>query len=243
DTSKEAAAEASRDEFIAHISHELKTPLHTMGMYIEELQGSAANDEAFRVEGLNVLQDETERMADLINNILSITKIENGSLAIDRQRVKLADLLNDALANVKRSEKAKGITFVADVPKEVGAVAIDKNLMRVAINNLLTNAIKYNRPGGSVSLELEELQESVRIAVKDSGIGIAEEDKPNIFDKFYRSEDDSVRERTGHGLGLALVRDIVNLHNGKISVNSELDKGTEFIIEFYKESDQLRKAG
>ncbi len=243
DTTKEAAAEASRDEFIAHISHELKTPLHTMGVYIEELQGAAANDDAFRVEGLNVLHDETERMADLINNILSITKIENGSLAIDRQRVKLADLLNDALASVKRSDKGKDIRFVADIPDGVGAVAIDKNLMRVAINNLLTNAIKYNRPGGEVTLELEELQESVRIVVKDSGIGISDADQLRIFDKFYRSEHDSVRERTGHGLGLALVRDIVNLHNGKISVNSELDKGSEFVIEFYKESEQLRKAG
>ncbi len=243
DTTKEAAARASRDKFVAHISHELKTPLHTMGIYIEELQGGAANDSAFRVEGLNVLHDETERMADLINNILSITKIENGSLAIDRQRVKLADLLNDALTSVKRSDKAKDIKFVADIPNEVGAVAIDKSLMRVAINNLLSNAIKYNRPGGEVTLELEELQESVRIAVKDSGIGISAADQPRIFDKFYRSEHASVRERSGHGLGLALVRDIVNLHNGKISVNSELDKGTEFVIEFYKESEQLRKAG
>ena len=242
DSSKEAAAEASRDEFIAHISHELKTPLHTMGVYIEELQGGAGDDEAFRVEGLNVLHDETERMADLINNFLSITKIENGSLAIDRQRVRLGDLLNDALACVRRSEKGKDIKFIADIPNEIGAVAIDKNLMRVAINNLLTNAIKYNRPGGSVVVALEELQESVRISVKDSGIGIASADKARIFDKFYRSESAAVRASTGHGLGLALVRDIVNLHNGKISVNSEVDHGAEFTIEFYKESDQLRKA-
>lgn len=242
DTSREAAAEASRDEFIGHISHELKTPLHTMGLYIEQLQ-HAANDEAFRVEGLNILHDETERMTDLINNILSITKIENGSLAVDRQRVKLGELLKDALATVQRSDRAKNVTIVADIPSEVGAVAIDKNLMRVAINNLLTNAIKYNRPHGEVRLELEELPETVRITVKDSGIGIAAEDQLRIFDKFYRSEDDTVRGLSGHGLGLSLVRDIVNLHNGKISVHSELGSGSEFVIEFYKESEQLRKAG
>ena len=242
DSSKEAAARTSRDQFVAHLSHELKTPLHTMGAYIEELQGAAANDEAFRVEGLNVLHDETERMTGLINNILSITKIENGSLAIDRQRVRLADLLNDILTTVQRGEMSKGIRFISNIPTEVSAVAIDKHLMRVAINNLLTNAIKYNRPGGEVTLQLEELQESVRIAVKDSGIGISAADQPRIFEKFYRSEADAVRQCSGHGLGLALVRDIVGLHNGKISVNSQVDQGTEVVIEFYKESEQLRKA-
>ncbi len=243
DTSREAAAEASREEFIGHISHELKTPLHTMGMYIEELQGGAANDPAFRVEGLNVLKDETERMAGLISNILSITKIENGSLSIDRQRVRLGDLLSDAVATVQRSGKGKDLTFNTDIPNEVSAVAIDKNLMRVAINNLLTNAIKYNRPGGSVAVELEELPDSVRISVKDSGIGIAEQDVAHIFDKFYRSESEEVRASTGHGLGLSLVRDIINLHNGKISVRSEPGQGAEFIIEFYKDSEQLKKVG
>ena len=114
--------------------------------------------------------------------------------------------------------------------------------MRIAVNNLLTNAVKYNRPGGTVSLEVEDLDEAIRITVNDTGIGISPDDMEHVFDKFYRSESEEVRERTGHGLGLSLAYDIVQLHNGRLSASSVINEGTQFTIELFKETELLRNA-
>jgi signal transduction histidine kinase len=114
--------------------------------------------------------------------------------------------------------------------------------MRVAINNLLTNAIKYSNPGGAVSMSAEETEQTVRVSVRDNGVGISPEDQERIFDKFFRSEDDNVRQRTGHGLGLSLAREIIQLHHGTLSVNSVPGEGSEFIVEFSKEANLLKQA-
>jgi signal transduction histidine kinase len=207
------------------------------------LQGDQADDLEFRTEAVNVIRDEVERLAGLINNLLNITRIENGSLDLKRQRVKMGDLLRDAFENISRSGRGADLTFELDVPRELGLVNVDKDLLRIAVNNLLTNAIKYNRPGGRVTLAAEEGQESVRIRVRDTGIGIKPEDRARVFDKFFRSEEPQVRERTGHGLGLALVKDIVELHGGSLSVESEPGVGSEFVIELWREAGALQKVG
>ena len=242
DVTLEALARRSRGEFVAHLAHELKTPLNVLGMYSEALQGEEADDPQFRNEAVNVIRDEVDRLAGLINNLLNITRIENGSLDLKRQRVKLADLLRDAFDNVSRSGRGADLTFELDVPRELGLVNVDKDLLRIAINNLLTNAIKYNRPGGRVTLAAEEKADVVRISVRDTGIGISEADRGRVFEKFFRSEDSQVRERTGHGLGLALVKDIIELHGGSLSVQSEAGVGSEFVIELWREAGAMQKA-
>jgi len=105
----------------------------------------------------------------------------------------------------------------------------------------LTNAIKYNREEGEVIVSVEDDDAAVRISVRDTGLGISREDQSYVFDRFYRSEERQVRQRSGHGLGLSLARDIVNLHQGRIHLNSELGEGTEFIIELQKEVRLLRQ--
>ena len=241
DASKDVAAESSREEFVAHISHELKTPLNTLMMYAESLLGEDGKDDHFRAEGLNVIYDESERMAGLISNLLSITKIEMGSLNVDRQRVKFNEFIEDTFQAIEKGAEDNGLNFHLQLPDDTVAVAIDKALMSIAVNNLLTNAVKYNKPGGTISLEVEELDESVRLTVRDTGIGISEADLEHVFDKFYRSDSDEVRERTGHGLGLSLAYDIVQLHNGRLSASSEKGVGTQFTIDLLKESELLRK--
>ena len=141
-----------------------------------------------------------------------------------------------------RAGREKGIDFTLNLPHEISPVALDKNLMRIAINNLLTNAIKYNNPNGTVTLQAEETDTAILISVKDDGIGISSEDQENIFLKFYRSVDDEVRSRTGHGLGLALAQDIVHLHHGELHVVSKPGEGAEFTIELKKDSGLLKKA-
>jgi signal transduction histidine kinase len=181
-------------------------------------------------------------MTMLINNILNLTKIEIGSVNINRSRVKLKDLLQDAFDACVRSDRADNLEFKLDLPAEISPVAVDKELMRIAINNLLTNAIKYNNPGGIVSLSAEETESTVRIFVKDTGLGIDGVELDRIFEKFYRADNKEVRKRVGHGMGLALSREIIQLHQGILSVNSTPGEGSEFTIEFRKETDLLKQA-
>ncbi len=243
DITQEHLERQSRTDFIANISHELKTPLMTMKLYTEALQGVDGQTEAFRIDATNIMNDEVERMTVLINNLLSITQMEMGAMNLERKRVRLHDLLQDALSSVSRSAKEKHIKFTLNLHQNLSAVDIDKDLMRVAVNNLLTNAIKYNRDHGEVTLTAEETNDSITISVKDNGIGISKEDQLKVFDKFFRSDDQDAHERGGQGLGLALTRDIIRLHNGSISLNSVVGEGSEFIIKLNKSRVKLEQAG
>lgn len=243
DVTAQNLAKQGSGAFVAQVAHELKSPLNVISMYAETLQSGEETSEEFLVEAANVIKDETERMTMLINNTLNLTKIEMGNISINRSRVKLKDLLQDAFDACVRNGKENDMEFKLELPAEISPVAVDKELMRIAINNLLTNAIKYSNPGGVVSLSAEETDSSVRISVSDTGIGIDSGELEKIFEKFYRSSSSEVRKRVGHGMGLALAREIVQLHQGTLTVNSEPGKGSEFTIEFRKEADLLKLAG
>lgn len=242
DVTEENFAKNARGEFVAHVAHELKTPLNVLAMYSETLQREEGQSVEFRTEAVNVIHDEVERISMLINNLLSITKIEMGSLNLERQHVKLRDLLEDSFETIKRSGRSKKLEFIFDVPKEMPPLYVDKDLLRIAINNLLTNAIKYCDESGVVTLATEQIDNSILIKVRDTGIGINAIDQNQIFEKFYRSNEEKVRERTGHGLGLSLARDIVQLHHGNLKVESELGVGSEFTIVLENNSSMLERA-
>ena len=242
DVTAENLAKQSSGAFIAHVAHELKSPLNVIAMYSETLQNDDGKDDAFRIEASNIIHDETERLTQLINNILSITKIEMGSISIERKRVKLRDLIQDTCDTNARNANAKDLAFEADIPREMSPVAADKDLLRIALNNLLTNAIKYSDPGGKVSLAAEEDENSIRISVRDNGIGIAPDEQKRIFEKFYRSERDDTQSRNGHGLGLSLAQEIIQLHGGTLTLHSTLGTGSEFVVNFRKETDLLKQA-
>ena len=241
-TAQNLAREGS-SAFIAQVAHELKSPLNVISMYSETLQEGGDLSEEFLIGAANVIKDESERMTMLINNTLNLTKIEMGCININRSRVKLKDLLQDSFDTCVRNDRENNLEFKLDLPSEISPVAVDKELMRVAINNLLTNAIKYSNPGGVVTLSAEETETSVRITVKDTGIGIDSREVDKIFEKFYRSDSSEVRKQVGHGMGLALAREIIQLHQGTLSVTSALGVGSDFTIEFNKEADLLRLAG
>ena len=242
DTTSEILARNARNDFISHVAHELKSPLAVMHMYSEMLQDNSGGDQANVIEAANVIHDEVERLSILINNLLSINKIEMGSLSLDRQRVKLRDLLIDTFNSVSKNGKASDLVFNIDIPTDFSPLHADKNLLRIAINNLLTNAIKYNKPAGRVTLTAEETDREILIHVKDTGVGINPDEQERIFEKFYRSDNDEVRSRPGHGLGLALTKDIIQLHHGELLVNSVPGEGTVFTIRFEKELGMLKQA-
>lgn len=242
DETQEALARQARGDFVAHLSHELKSPLNVLALYSESLLGDAGKTEKFRVEAANVISEEVARLNSLVNGLLSLTQIESGSLTPSRSLVKLTDVATAAFEEARHSAADKNYEFLFDAPKEMNPVNVDKDLLRIAITNLLSNAVKYNRPGGAVRLIIEETEDAIQIRVADSGIGISEEEAARIFDKFYRSNDERVQEIGGHGIGLALTKQIIELHHGTLSLNHEYDGGAEFIINLWKEATAVKQA-
>ena len=245
DVTQEHLAKNAGAEFVAHVSHELKTPLNTLAAWSEVLMDVENLTDAMRIESANVIHDEVERMASLINNLLNISKLETGAMAIESQRVNLRDLLRDSFDSLRQSALGKGIEFRIEVPTNLGLASLDKDLFRIALNNLLSNAIKYNVPGGRVTLAAEESDDQhVDIFVRDSGIGIPAQHREQIFDKYYRVADSAADgiPRSGHGLGLYLAKQIVELHHGTIGVRSEPGKGTEFCIRIRKQTTPYAEA-
>jgi len=245
DSTQEQLARTAGADFVMQVSHELKTPLASIVAYAELLMGDDGQDAGLRVEAVNVIHDEAQRMAGLINNLLNIAKIDSGTTALKRQRVHLHDLLVDAFESQRQGAVGQGLDFRIDVPPNLGAAALDKDLFRIALNNLLSNAIKYNRPGGFIALSAEEEGDRMLvIRIRDGGIGIPPDQVERIFDKYYRVADSrpGAAARRGHGLGLHLVRQIVDLHQGSISVDSKPGQGSEFCIRVRKLSAVYEEA-
>ena len=239
DKTSEILANQARDQFINHVAHELKSPLNVVQMYAESLLDPEIDVDQ-RITNINVINDEIERLNNLIFNLLNISKIEAGSIALDLQRVKLSEFLTDTFDSVARSGNTKEIQFDLDLPRHLPDIQFDKNLLRIAINNLLTNAVKYNTLRGKVSLAVEETEDNIILTISDSGIGIAEKDQNHIFEKFYRSDDDNVTQISGHGLGLALAKEIVGLHQGKLTMQSTVGAGSVFTLELKKTTSFLQ---
>jgi signal transduction histidine kinase len=236
DISNEGGDQKLSAEFIAHVAHELKTPLTVLHMYSETIVDNAVASPELTIDAANVIHDETERLAQMIDNLLNLAMIEMGTVAMRSQRVKLGEFLDDIYQTMSRVKQVESLDFKIDIPHDLGALQLDKNLMRVAINNLISNAIKYNKPGGKVELIAEETGNEVIIRVRDTGLGISTSDQQKIFNKFYRSEDSEVRKRAGHGLGLSLVSEIVKLHHGTLELISAPGEGSEFIMSFKNEN-------
>lgn len=242
ETTDQLLAARARDEFIAHVAHELKTPLANISLYGNLLRDEPDLPAETRIEAINTVCDEVERSSSLISNLLSISRIEAGSIVIERKRVRLADLLSDCMDYLSHNGHTHGLTLKVDVPPELPPIELDKDLLRIALNNLLNNAVKYNRPGGEVTLSAEETDDRVVIVVQDTGIGIPPADLPRIFDKFYRSAERDAVSRGGHGLGLYLARQIVEIHQGQIGVVSQPGQGTRITLSFRKPHVLLRAA-
>jgi len=241
DITAQVLAKQSSGDFVAHVAHELKSPLNVISMYSEMLVEEDGKDKNFRVEAVNTIHDEIDRLNLLISHLLKISKLELGSISLERQRIKLPELLKDVFDTVSRNGKEKNIDFKLHTPDQLSPIFVDKELLRVALNNLLTNAIKYNRPNGSVAMTAFETDNSITIEVEDTGVGIPSEDQEKIFEKFYRVDNEVTQQRPGHGLGLTLAENIISLHHGKLLVKSTLGKGTIFGIVFTKEGGLVRE--
>jgi two-component system phosphate regulon sensor histidine kinase PhoR len=237
----EKSAENAKHEFITRITHELLTPLTTINSYNEMLMDDEIDNIEMQKEFYNTINEETSRLTSLVKNLLNISKIEMGSLTLHKGLVKSDWLFDDCLTTVEGAAQKKNITIERNVPDNFPSLFADKELLKVAVINILGNAVKYTPENGHIQFMLTEQDDFIIFEVTDDGYGISKEDLPHIFDKFYRSTDSRVTEQTGSGLGLALTSEIVRLHGGEIEVNSKPDEGSYFKIRLPKEEYYLGK--
>ena len=230
-------AEQARSEFVSTVSHELKTPLTTIKSYIELLTNRLVEDKEVQYEFYNTINDETDRMVRLINNILNLSKIEMGNMQLKPTRVRMRQLLSDSFQALEPQALAKHIAFDLRLPEKLSSLEGDKDLLGTVVVNLLGNALKYTPEQGEVVLLAEENEEAIFIHVRDTGIGIEETDLPHVFERFFRGQN-GARTQAGSGLGLALAQQITQLHGGSLKVTSQVNQGSQFTITLPKSSQE-----
>jgi signal transduction histidine kinase len=230
DITSQKEAEENTIAFVAHLSHELMTPLTTIQSYSEMLMEGEIEDTETKKEFYNTINKETDRLTRLIKDLLSLSRIEMGGLNLNKDIINSESLFKDCLVSVEGSAKKKGISIEQHVPDNFPNFVGDKDLLKGAIINILGNAVKYTPKKGRLDFGIRQKDDNVIFDISDTGYGMSEADLGHIFDKFYRSSNPDVAEKHGSGLGLSIASEIIALHGGKIDVQSELGKGTYFII-------------
>ncbi len=230
DVTQQKMAEEMRDSFVDTATHELRTPLANIKAYAETLALADMIDVEQQKQFLNTINSEATRLARFVDDLLSVSSMEVGSMTLNKQVTELHRMLNEVLKKIKPQIEEKRLTFEVSIPEKLPEPRIDKDKIATVLVNLLGNAVKYTPSGGRVAFRVHATDQNLEIDVEDTGVGIAENELTKVFDKFFRSEDPRVQEQKGTGLGLALVQEVVRLHGGRVSVESEIDKGSTFQI-------------
>ena len=221
-----------KSDFVSKASHELRTPLSSIRAYVEMLvDGEADNDEA-RQEFYRIIQNETDRLGRLIDNMLNISRIEAGIVQIERENVDIKALITRAVDSLEPQAREKQISLIQKLAEVDLSVEGDADMLYQVVLNLLSNAVKYTPDGGRVTVaaDSDNLTRCVLLSVSDTGLGIPPDALPRLFDKFYRVENYK-RVAKGTGLGLSLCKHIVEtLHHGQVGVESELGMGSKFWV-------------
>ena len=223
--------ETLRSDFIANVSHEMKTPLAVMQNYGILLQSAELPDEK-RIEYAKAITETSRKMADMITNILKLNRLENQQIFPKKEKYDLGEQLCECLLNYENIWENKGIEIETDIADEV-TVEADSELLDLVWNNLLSNAFKFTDAGGKVSVSLHATEHHATVTVKDTGCGMSREVGAHIFEKFYQG--DTSRASSGNGLGLALVKRVIDIMHGEISVESALGSGTVFTVRIGRE--------
>lgn len=240
DVTEQQKIDRERRQFVSNVSHELRTPLTSMRSYIEALNDGAWKDPEVAPQFLKVTQDETDRMIRMINDLLSLSRMDSGRLQLELELVNLNELFNyilnrfdmmlDKDNNDTRDTKTKNYTIKRDFTKRDLWVEIDTDKFIQVVDNIMNNAIKYSPDGGVITCRLLETHNHVILSITDQGLGIPKKDLNHVFDRFFRVDKARSRAQGGTGLGLAISKEVIALHHGKIWVDSIEGKGSTFYI-------------
>jgi two-component system phosphate regulon sensor histidine kinase PhoR len=226
--------EQMRKDFVANVSHELKTPITSIKGFAETLLDGAMKDEQALEHFLSIILKESERLQTLVQDLLDLSKIEQQGFQLHLETIDLTHLLHEIAVMFQRKAEEKGIDFHLHAAKSMYMKG-DANRLKQIFINLITNALTYTPTGGKVEVMIEEQEEEILVHVKDTGIGIDEQEIPRIFERFYRVDKARSRNSGGTGLGLAIVKHLVEAHHGHITVKSTVGKGTTFTVHFPKQ--------
>ncbi|MCD8090462.1 MAG: HAMP domain-containing histidine kinase [Clostridiales bacterium] len=228
-TEKLEYEDTSRSEFVSNVSHELKTPLSSIKVLSESILLQDTAPEEMYKEFLQDINSEIDRMTNIINDLLSLVKLDNREAGLNLGETNLRMMLIGIMKTLYPLVKVKDIELILEADKDV-IIDADETKLSLAISNLIDNAIKYTPSEGVVKVTLENDHQNAFISVADTGIGISEEEQPKIFNRFYRTDKTRDRETGGTGLGLSITHSTVLLHNGNIKVISKEGSGATFIV-------------
>ena len=220
-------AERMRQEFTANVSHELKTPLQSISGYAELLKSGMVKEEDVQ-QFAERIYSESQRMITLVNDILELSHLDEGMGDMVREDVDLYEVAIEAVDSLREEARAAKVSL--DLDGESSVINGYSQLLSLIVYNLCENGIKYNNPHGSVKVDVNDFEDRAVLTVNDNGIGIPHDQQDRVFERFYRVDKSHSKEVGGTGLGLSIVKHAVMVHSGKITVNSETGKGSEFIV-------------
>ncbi len=229
-TSELAKTEDLRRDLLANITHDLKTPLTLIQAYAEMMRDLSGNDPIKRNEHANIIIDETSRLTTLVNDILLLSKLQAGAESIRMNEINLSNLCNNVISHFKVFEK-DGYNFVVDVDQDLIIMADTAKIEQV-LYNLIGNSVNYTGPDKKVYISLKNIKDTIRFSVKDTGKGIPDSELDYIWDKYYRAEKTSDREIKGTGIGLSIVKVILQAHNFTYGVDTQINHGSTFYVDF-----------
>jgi two-component system phosphate regulon sensor histidine kinase PhoR len=238
--------ERIRRDFVANVSHEFRTPLTAIQGFAETLLGGAMDDSQNRDRFLGIILEHARRLARLTEDLLKLSQMDADRLELEVRRVSVSQLIESCYETAQRRAAEKQLKLSLDVPAQLPDVSGDARRLQEVLQNLLDNAIQYTLPDGKIVLSAEIRNEEVLFTVADSGIGIPQADQPRIFERFYRVDAARSREAGGTGLGLAIAKHLVEVHGGKIWVDSDVGAGSKFhftVPIFDPERAGIRSAG
>ena len=216
-----------KDELVQNVSHELRTPLTFVKGYVDLLMdGEMGVMTPEQIEALYIVSEKTDVITRLIQDIMALQRIDSGNLQLEE--LALSSLIETAVAGHRLVANDKGIEVVHALPEETGMVIIDKGRINQVLDNLIGNAVKFSPDGGTITISLEDREHEICVSVSDQGIGLAEDQRGRIFDRFYQVDGSAIRRFGGTGLGLAIVKRIIDAHYGRVWVESEVNKGSTF---------------
>lgn len=228
-----AKTDKIKKELIANVSHDLKTPLTMIKAYSEMIRDLSGDNKEKREKHLKVIIDETDRLTTLVNDMMDISKIESGLIVLNKEVFNICDLINDIVERFKIANDLKKLNILTDLPKQI-YVKADKSKIQQVLYNLISNAINHSQNSKEIIVKINVNQKKVKVSVIDNGIGIKKEDLQHIWSRYYKAADSFKRPNTGSGLGLSIVKNILDIHGFDYGVESEYSKGAIFWFKLEK---------
>ncbi len=232
DITEHEKLESMRKEFVANVSHELKTPLTTIKSYTETMMEGGVEDTDMQQQFLGVIDSEADRMARLVRDLLQLSNMDFQQTKWDQQAINLQELTRKTLMTMEHTIKAKQQQLIYEPPEESIMTKGDEDAIEQVILNILSNAIKYTPEEGEIRIYLQKENQTAALTIQDNGIGIPSQDLPRVFERFYRVDKARSREQGGTGLGLSIAQQIMEVHGGTLHLYSREDKGTRVIMRF-----------